>query len=267
MNARPTFSYRPSGEDLDRVMTRFGVAEEQARRDFVISWMLWAVSQATPDVVFFGGTALSRTLLPDLRLSEDLDLLPIGPRATVAEALHQHLTHDLERGFGRVSADIALPDTRHPHASVYSVGGHRVRVQLVDRDAFSWPWRAIRLEQRFSGCPPVTMNTFTSEGFAAAKTAAWCERNAPRDLYDLWALAVGGHITPAAVAVFVRLGPTNTPPSPSIFPSRPPSEQEWKDALGHQCIPAVGPDEAYRIVRDAWHAATRPAEQRGDNSE
>lgn len=257
MNARPTLSFRPTAADLDRVMRTFGVAEQQARRDFVISWMLWAVSQATPGVVFFGGTALSRTLLPDLRLSEDIDLMPIEPRSTVANVLHQHLTRDLERGFGRVTADIALPDTRHPSASVYTVGGHRVRVQLVDRDSFSWPRRAAQLEQRFSGCPPVTMSTFTSEGFAAAKTTAWCERNEPRDLYDLWALAVGGHITPAAAAVFVRFGPTNRPPSPAVFPSRPPSDQEWKDALSHQCVPAVDPAQAYQTVVEAWRTATR----------
>ena len=260
MNSKPTLSYRPSPGDLDRVMRQFGVAEAQARRDFVVSWMLWSISRSTPDLVFFGGTALSRTLLPDLRLSEDIDLMPLGQRADVAAAIHHGLTHDLERGFGRVTADIALPKTRHPEASVYAVGGHLVRVQLVDRDSFSWPWRPTSLDQRFVGCPPATMNTFTSEGFAAAKTSAWCERNAPRDLYDLWALAVNGHLTPAAAEVFRRLGPTNTPPSPAIFPAGPPGEQEWKDALGHQCIMAVGPTEAYRAVIDAWRTATKPEE-------
>lgn len=46
MNAKPTLSYRPSPGDLDRVMRHFGVAEAQARRDFVVSWMLWSISRA-----------------------------------------------------------------------------------------------------------------------------------------------------------------------------------------------------------------------------
>ena len=261
MNANPTHSFRPSAADLDRVMRQFGVTEAQARRDFVVSWMLWSISRSTPDLVFFGGTALSRTLLPDLLLSEDIDLMPLGPRAVVAAAIHHSLTQDLERGLGRVSADINLPDTRHPGASVYTVGGHLVRVQLVDRHSHPWPWQPTNLDQRFAGCPPATMNTFTKEGFAAAKTNAWCERNAPRDLYDLWALAVNGHLTPAAAEVFRKLGPTNTPPSPTIFPAGPPGEREWKDALGHQCIVAVGPTEAYLAVIDAWRTATKPDER------
>jgi len=131
VNANPTHSFRPSAADLDRVMRQIGVTEAQARRDFVVSWMLWSISRSTPDLVFFGGTALSRTLLPDLRLSEDIDLMPLGPRAVVAAAIHHGLTQDLERGLGRVSADIKnLPDTRHPGASVYTVGGHLVRVQF-----------------------------------------------------------------------------------------------------------------------------------------
>ena len=125
---------------------------------------------------------------------------------------------------------------------MYAVGGHLVRVQLVDRDSFTWPWRPTSLDQRFAGCPPATMNTFTSEGFAAAKTSAWCERNAPRDLYDLWALAVNGHLTPAAAEVFRRLGPTNTPPSPAIFPRRTTRRTRMEGCLGAPVHRGRGPN-------------------------
>lgn len=261
MTQAPKLSYRPSAADLDRVMRVFGVAESQVRRDFVISWMLWSISRSAPDVVFLGGTALSRTLLPDLRLSEDIDLMPLAPRAGVATAIDRGLIEDLERGFGQVSSDLPLPRTRHAQSAVYSVGGYRVRLQLVDRHSYSWPWAPRDIGQRYEGCPPAVLNTLTPDGFVAAKTAAWCERKAPRDLYDLWALAREGHVTGAAAETFRRLGPTNTTPAPALFPERPPTEQEWKDALGHQCIPHVGPVEAYRTVVDAWDIATSEDEQ------
>lgn len=256
MSTPPKLSYRVAGSDIDRVRAMFGVGEAQVRRDFVISWMLWAIAESAPDVVFLGGTALSRTLLTELRLSEDIDLMPIGPRGQVATAIHDGLTSRLERGFGQVTADVALPDTRHPAASVYVVGGQHVRVQLVDRDSYAWPWHLTPIYQRYEGCPAASMNTLTGEGFAAAKTAAWCERNAMRDLYDLWALADAGHITPAAADVFRRHGPTNQWPSPAVFPVGPPTEQQWRDALAHQCIPKVSPGEAYRTVVAAWKDAT-----------
>ena len=55
------------------VQAKFGVSAEQVRRDHLISHLLGALSRMDDKkgLVFFGGTALSRTLLPDLRLSED----------------------------------------------------------------------------------------------------------------------------------------------------------------------------------------------------
>lgn len=258
MSEKPLLSFKPAPADIDRVMAEFGVAEAQVRRDFLISWMLWSVAESTPNVVFLGGTALSRTLLTGLRLSEDIDLMPVGPRSQVATAIHEGFVRNLERAFGQVQTDIPLPATRHPAATIYTLGGLRVRVQLVDRDSYSWPWQPTQIHQRYRGCPPATLNTLTSEGFAAAKTAAWCDRNTPRDLYDLWALAGAGYITPDAGETFRRFGPTNRRPSPATFPARPPTEQAWRDALAHQCIPAVGPDEAYRTVVDAWVVAASP---------
>lgn len=49
----------------------FGVSTRQVVRDHVISHALTAIAAAAQDEVdFFGGTALSRTMLPTLRLSE-----------------------------------------------------------------------------------------------------------------------------------------------------------------------------------------------------
>lgn len=40
-----------------------------------------AADEVSDDVVFFGGTALCRTHLPDLRLSEDIDLIAVRDRS------------------------------------------------------------------------------------------------------------------------------------------------------------------------------------------
>ena len=58
---------RPIGlqpDDLAKVMATFGVAEAQVRRDHAISHILAALSRhRREDLIFFGGTALSRTYL------------------------------------------------------------------------------------------------------------------------------------------------------------------------------------------------------------
>ena len=68
------------------VAERFGVDMEQVRRDHLISHLLGAIASGVPsnDVVFFGGTALSRTYLADARLSEDVDLIARASRTDVA---------------------------------------------------------------------------------------------------------------------------------------------------------------------------------------
>lgn len=87
----------------------------------------------------------------------------------------------------------------------------------------------------------------TSAAFAASKLAAWAGRQAPRDLYDLWALARGGKLDRRAAEIFARLGPYTSVTSVSF--AQLPADAEWDAALGHQCIPAVGPNEAAQVIR------------------
>jgi predicted nucleotidyltransferase component of viral defense system len=67
-----------SADDARTVGAAFGVARLQVERDHLISHCLIAIANVTRDLdhppVFFGGTALARTWLPDGRLSEDIDL-------------------------------------------------------------------------------------------------------------------------------------------------------------------------------------------------
>ena len=73
-------------EEWAAVAERFGVDMEQVRRDHLISHLLGAIAAevSSDDVVFFGGTALSRTYLTHSRLSEDIDLIALASRTDVA---------------------------------------------------------------------------------------------------------------------------------------------------------------------------------------
>lgn len=94
--------------EMRRIADLFGVGEAQVRRDHVISHMLAALSALGPDeLVFFGGTALSRTHLPALRLSEGIDLIALAPRADVAATVERTISRALRRSLGR-------PRSPHP---------------------------------------------------------------------------------------------------------------------------------------------------------
>lgn len=246
-------------DEFDAVAERFGVDTEQVRRDNLLSHVLAAITSgiSTDDVVFFGGTALSRTYLADARLSEDIDLIALAPRAQLAAAIESAVARGLARSHGRVTWLPALTATAGSQPATLSVEGvDGIQVQLLAGDGYTWPTEVRDVEQRYSDAPPARLRTLTASAFAAAKLAAWMDRRAPRDLYDQWALSERGLVDDAALDVFVRHGPTGKPPARWAFATGP-DEQAWRRALGHQTRLTVTAADALAAVREAW-AVARP---------
>lgn len=262
-SGRREASFELTEGDAATQQDHFGVARDQIEHDFVISHVLAAISQVADRVVFYGGTALSRTIVDGLRLSEDIDLLTVGNRKDVAPLLDETIRRTLERGFGPINANPWLADSKtDTHASIFTIGTVDVQVQLIDgRYRTNWPIQISRISQRYHGIPAIELTTLTAAGFVGAKTVAWSDltRNAPRDLYDLWALARAGHINAEAAAIYKRFGATGAYPDRSTLPGRAPTRREWDDALGHQCQPQIDPDQAHEQVLEAWDRAVRQA--------
>jgi len=246
-------------------MQHYGVPRESIEHDFVISHVLAAIAPLRDQFVFYGGTALSRTILDGLRLSEDIDLLSIGPRPTVAKALDDAIRTRLARTFGRITAEPSLTTAkRDTDPCIYRIGNTALRIQLIDgRNYIPLPRCTTLVHQHYHGLLDIELNTLTPEGFVVAKTMAWSDttRNAPRDLYDLWALATAGHITAEAARTYRRIGPTGGYPKPWNLPTGAPSPDEWFASLNHQCQPQVTPQEAHDVTLAAWHRAVTVAEQ------
>jgi predicted nucleotidyltransferase component of viral defense system len=248
----------PQHEEWEAVAERFGVDVEQVRRDHLISHVLGALSAQVPtdDLVFFGGTALSRTFLTDGRLSEDIDLLALSPRAGVAATVEAAVRRGLARTHGRPVWRPPLTATSGSQPATLAVEGTAsIQVQLVSGDGYLWPTEVRDIEQRYSDAPPARLRTLTAAGFAAAKLGAWMERRAPRDLYDLWALTERNLIDVAAVEVFIEKGPTARPPAAWVFDAAP-DEAAWRHALGHQTRLRVTASQALDAVRAAWLGPT-----------
>lgn len=87
------------------VAAQFGVARDQVRRDHLILAVL--SHHFADEVLFFGGTALSRTFIPEGRLSEDIDLIALTHRGATAEKIEGSLI----RGVRRDTRD--SPGTHH----------------------------------------------------------------------------------------------------------------------------------------------------------
>lgn len=243
-----------SDEDLATMQDRFGVGEQQVRRDHIISHVLAALTTIDSDsLVFFGGTALARTHLVDLRLSEDIDLIVRGRRGPMAHLIEETLKRQMRRSIGALQFEPPLSETRDAVPSVIVAGRIRVQIQLLEAEGHpKWPTELRRLEQRYADSPEARMRVFTAPAFAAAKLAAWHNRAAPRDLYDLWALAKRGDINEEARELFAKHGPL-TDASRVAFRDLP-SDAEWHASLSHQGVVRVNPRDAAHVVKMAWSA-------------
>lgn len=233
------------------VQLRFGVAEAQVIRDHAISHILAAIADTGTDgVVFFGGTALARTHLTDLRLSEDIDLIAVGDRREAAEHIEGAIRRRLRRTLGSVSFTPRLRDTRHPAASVVEVAESRIQIQLLSHQGYpAWPTEVRDIEQRYRDAPAARLRVLTRPAFVASKLSSWHDRRAPRDLYDLWALAEAGAINDEAAELFARLGPLVN--AKSISFADIPTDEEWGAALGHQGRIRATPREAAARVNES----------------
>jgi hypothetical protein len=256
----------PLREELEECATQFGADPEQVSRDHAISHVLAALADlpgagdGSGDLVFIGGTALARTLLPTLRLSEDVDLVTSVPRREVAERIEGVLRRRLRRthgGFSWLGPSLADVDAVEP--AVASIGRVNVRFQLLPGSRYPrWPLQVRRLHQRYSDAPPASLTSLSTAGFVVSKLSAWHDRRSPRDLYDLWALGVVGGFTPEAVHLQRRLGPTGGS-LPAFVP--PPSEDAWTAALAHQGRVQVSAAVAAREVGEMWGRAVRAADR------
>jgi predicted nucleotidyltransferase component of viral defense system len=239
------------------VADQFGVSDEQVRRDHLLSHLLGVLaSNLTDAVVFFGGTALARTHLPNGRLSEDLDLLAVPSRNQIVADVERLLASGVRREYGRLSWDPPLSAVRDVDPAVLRTSdGLTVRVQLLDPAShLAWPTEPQPLIQRYTDAPPASLVVPTLPAFGASKAAAWHDRHAPRDLYDLWGLAGLAALDRTAATLFARLGPTGHPPRPWMF-AEAPTNADWTTQLAGQTRLVVGPLEALAVVREAWAGA------------
>lgn len=179
----------------------FGVAPEQIERDHLISHLLAALGEDTePDEVFYGGTALCRSHLERTRLSEDVDLLHPNPGERI-DAIQRRLRTALRREFPDLewSGSERGPERASALVRTGDVAPIRLDVRRPDAVAQFWEFTATKVYLRYRDLPDTaTLRCPTLETFAAMKMAAWSDRHAPRDLFDLAGLSDLGALTPVA---------------------------------------------------------------------
>lgn len=222
---------------------QLGVPENQVRRDHLLSHLIHGLP-LEERVVFIGGTALNRTYLPDVRLSEDLDVhLTEGN----ADELVDRLLGEVRLEFPGISV---VSRSRQSDVATYflEANGLRLQIQIVGNRP-QWeqlPTVSTRVRLRYPDLSgSVDLIVPTIEALGAMKLTAYVDRIAPRDLFDLKELAVRNALGKETVACARQmLGRSLTMQE---FMSGP-TNDEWSVELPHQVADAGSPEEALEAV-------------------
>ncbi len=183
-------------QELRKAARERGLALDLVEKDYVLGWLLFGVasSSISKNVVFKGGTALSKIYFPGAwRLSEDLDFT---------------LLHDME--FGKISKSLADEIPRIVNKA------SQIPVQLRDkpftnptyiqsRFKYTGPIspNTVKIEmsrEQFIGgvvrktmpkafdYPKFSVNVYSLENILAEKLRTLLERGKVKDYYDVWKL-------------------------------------------------------------------------------
>lgn len=242
--------------EVERFAKKFGVPASQVRRDHLISHTLAALGHSAQSVagtpVFFGGTALCRTWLPDLRLSEDIDLLV----NTIEDGEEQRQSIRIGLRSEFPDASWTQVGTRHA-VDTWNLAAEEmlVKVQFAlwrARWEEAVPQTVAPVQLRYSDlAESVDFKVPTASGFAAMKLLAWLDRHAPRDIYDLAALADAGFVDgPAVDAAANVLGYQPTAGMIANVPLRQ-VRTDWDSELAHQTADPRSFDDSIAVVQDA----------------
>jgi len=250
--------------ERDRWASLFGVAPQQIDKDHLVSHLLAgiATSPVADDVVFFGGTALARTHLGRVRVSEDIDLWADSPRQ-ILDLLADKLPGRVRREYPGLRFDQATPS----EGSAVARDGTRVRIQVIAygveyASCVSTERRAIELRYGDLDQSKAILTVPVRSSFVAMKHLAWAERAAPRDLVDLVALAEGGAFdrdVDATVRCIRGFGVRRD--EFRSIPQR--TRNAWQTDLAHQMGHPPDPGRALSTVRSEWGRSLGWSMERG----
>lgn len=238
--------------EAERVQKLFGATSAQVQRDHAISHVLAALGDIRGEVVFFGGTALSRTFLTQGRLSEDIDLYSQDRQALCWEL--DQLPGLIGQEFPRAFWGLHPSQTVDPHAALLVCDTSiQIQVQILDSRSHGWqriPTELTTIHQRYSDVNAAGLVVPTFDGFVTMKALAWLERGVPRDLFDLEGLSRVGPVTKTARDLIGYLAGF---PLTSGMLTRSVAGL-WREELAHQTRLEISEHECMERLVEWWQA-------------
>jgi predicted nucleotidyltransferase component of viral defense system len=169
-----------------------GLRLEMIEKDYVLGWLLYGFSQF-PNLVFKGGTALSKVYFPRIwRLSEDLDFsLVQGEMPDVMKEIEAIILSSSQKSgieFNLKSSHL-IPEYLQLKIQYKGlISRNWIKVDCTLDDLVEKP-AEMELKSTYSDYIPFKIRVETLEEIFASKLRAAIERKKCRDYFDLWQLS------------------------------------------------------------------------------
>lgn len=185
--------------ELGRLAARAGVGEQAQEKDYVLAWLLAALSASgEKSVIFKGGTALRRVYFEGYRLSEDLDFTLVDMTPAIFEARIADWFPWLRNECG---IEVSLADTEREEDSLKAMlrfvgplgaaqAEREIKIDATSNEDLFFDAVHLPLLSPYSDLTQERrLWVYDLREIFAEKTRSLLQRTEPRDLYDLMNLA------------------------------------------------------------------------------
>lgn len=187
---------------IQQQASRAQVRDTQIEKDYVLSWVLYAISQQpilSQALAFKGGTVLKKAYFEDYRYSEDLDFTLLDD-----ELKNQAIFRAFNEAFAWVLAQARIPlamrqQDVHASGSIHfyiayqgPLGGmsrnKRLKVDITRKEYLAFAPIEKRILTPYADLADCSLLCYRLEEVVIEKMCALLARTQARDLYDLWYL-------------------------------------------------------------------------------
>lgn len=258
-------------KEINQVATTSRVSDRQIEKDYVLSWLLYAISKneiLLSTLVFKGGTVLKKAYIEEYRFSEDLDFTLLDEKIS-----NEQIRDEFIKLFSFIKEEAniemridekkwAIHETGSPQFYIDYVGplkgnmgsrdfkiditrGEVLETEVENKSIFR---SYSDLEEEFS------LKCYSLAEVLIEKMAALMGRTEPRDLYDFWYLTEIERIEVAEHSVPFHSKAERKKQEPKKFAEKVLSKEaafkrDWENKLASQIHDLPKYDDVFREAK------------------
>jgi len=221
--------------DVLKIARKKGFPAGTVEKEYMLTLFLEQIAKSDSDLVFKGGTALSKFYLDYYRISEDLDFTYVGTDMKAAiETIHAICK----------SLKLEIKDenetTSSYNAEIRFIGPLQyqnfIKVDISTREKLIFEPRIIKSDTFYDDIKPFSIKVYDLREIFAEKIRTLIQRSKPRDYFDVWFMLENKNfdeieIKKAVIEKCRRIGVNYEPDK--IFSDMEDLRKRWKTDLVH----------------------------------